>query len=442
MGTVLRGGTAITTGTASTTTLGFPVPAAVVSGDIIMIWCAAHAGAQTFSATSYTGATSVTVANVSAQLLYKTAVAADSGSTVTVTRTGSSNSWGGYLCGYGTQGFDPVPAVSGTASTNSTTVLAPGITTSHLGDTLVWLGMASATVAGATPGTLSVPAGYTLRGPQANSTAGTVGNIGVIWGDQAQSFPPGSTGNISGTDGNSNPNAAVLVGLQSFTAVTASTTFAVSGSVSGAIIRRPNTTLGGAASTLGLLQRTSNKSLSGTSSSAGKMNVVIEKTIIGQATALGFISTIYRQFRSVLLRVGSPLIRWITGATGNFSGNWDIGSPTQRWSVSTANISISQLSTEFVQIPVGVTINGVPYNPTADIVQFAFLLNPSAVPTSSNWVTGSWSTNSNSVYPYFAQALVGTAGSVALQSGTYTMWLRVTDSPEIPVHQVGMLTIY
>lgn len=476
MGTILRGGTSVTTGSTIATALIFPVPVSVVAGDIIMIWCASHAAAQSFSAASYTAAGSASTTNVSAQLIYKTAVSADSGSSVTVTKTGSSNSWGGYLCAYGSQGFDPTPS-AGSASTGSTVIVAPGITTTHLGDTLVWLGMATTSIAGATPGTMAVPGGYTTRGLQTNSLNGTVGNIGVIWGDQSQSFPPGSTGNISGTDTNSNPNAGLLVGLQSFTAVTASTTLAVSGSASGAVVRLANKITGGAASTFGIIENTTNKTLTSPVSSSGSIKTLTSKSVAGQfsvsgalqrnvsksiqssvtasgvlriitnkilaiqVSLLGVLSTIYRQFRVILLQAGAPLVRWRTSAGKSF-GNWDTGSPTLRWIMSTANLSISQLSTEFVQIPVGVTINGSLYNPTADTVQFAFLTNPSAVPTSSNWVAGSWSNNNNAVYPYLAQCLVGTAGTVSLTAASYTIWLRVTDSPEIPVHQVGTLTIF
>jgi hypothetical protein len=110
--------------------------------------------------------------------------------------------------------------------------------------------------------------------------------------------------------------------------------------------------------------------------------------------------------------------------------------------MSSASVSLSHLATEFVIIPVNVTKSGVLANPTADTVQFAFLLNPTASPQLSDWVNGSWDTSSNSIYSYLAQCLVGPVGAITLGTGTYAMWLKITDNPEVPVQQVGQLIIY
>ena len=99
--------------------------------------------------------------------------------------------------------------------------------------------------------------------------------------------------------------------------------------------------------------------------------------------------------------------------------------------------SQSILSTQYVQIPVTVRAPTA-YDPTSDVVQFAFtpLTYPVTEPTA--WITGSWST-----FPgpsYFAQCLVG-PGATALSIGTYQVWVKITDSPEVPVLQPSTLVI-
>ena len=104
-------------------------------------------------------------------------------------------------------------------------------------------------------------------------------------------------------------------------------------------------------------------------------------------------------------------------------------------------ISQSVLSTNDVQVPVGVQ-SAISYNPTGDTVQFAFtpLTYPVTQPGSGDWHTGSWVTFPGPAY--WAQALVGPAnGGTALSLGTYQVWLKITDSPEVPVLQPCLLTI-
>lgn len=107
-----------------------------------------------------------------------------------------------------------------------------------------------------------------------------------------------------------------------------------------------------------------------------------------------------------------------------------------------ADIGMSQLSTQYVFIPVSVTQGGISYNPTGDAVQFAFMPTPTQVPGSPDWVSGSWTTaSSNILYPYSAKCLVGPSGAITLGIGTYVMYLKITDSPEIPVLVAGYLAI-
>ncbi len=107
-----------------------------------------------------------------------------------------------------------------------------------------------------------------------------------------------------------------------------------------------------------------------------------------------------------------------------------------------APIGMSQLATMYVFIPFNVTKSGVPYNPTGDTVQFAFMPTPTQVPQVSDWVSGSWDTDTTSVlYPYSAKCLVGPAGTITLGIGTYIIYVKITDNPEIPVLIGGQLAI-
>lgn len=102
----------------------------------------------------------------------------------------------------------------------------------------------------------------------------------------------------------------------------------------------------------------------------------------------------------------------------------------------------SSLSLEFVDAAVTVTVGGNPLNPTGDTVQFAFL--PDGVkPGVGDWKTGSWDTTQPrpTGNAYMAQCLVGPGGTVTLAPGTYTMWIKILDSPEVPVSSYGLLTI-
>lgn len=102
-------------------------------------------------------------------------------------------------------------------------------------------------------------------------------------------------------------------------------------------------------------------------------------------------------------------------------------------------ITMSSLSTEYVQVPISATAAGVPVNPTSDQVQFAFMATGN--PSPGDWHLGSWETIAPNTY--IAQCLVGPgSGGVTLTAGTtYSIWVKVTDNPETPVRQVGLLKI-
>lgn len=104
-------------------------------------------------------------------------------------------------------------------------------------------------------------------------------------------------------------------------------------------------------------------------------------------------------------------------------------------------VTQSVLSTQLVQIQITVR-SPSSYDPTGDAVAMAFTPQtyPETSPTSGSWVTGSWATFPGPAY--WAQALVGPAnGGTALSLGTYQVWVRITDDPEVPVLQPCLLTI-
>jgi hypothetical protein len=97
--------------------------------------------------------------------------------------------------------------------------------------------------------------------------------------------------------------------------------------------------------------------------------------------------------------------------------------------------TISAASTEYVKVAVFATKNGQVVNPTSDTVQMAFTNAP---PQTGDWKAASWETAAPS---YFARCLVGPSGVIQLAPGTYDVWVKVTDIPEIPVKNAGRLDV-
>jgi hypothetical protein len=103
--------------------------------------------------------------------------------------------------------------------------------------------------------------------------------------------------------------------------------------------------------------------------------------------------------------------------------------------------SVDRDSREFVQAHVTVTVAGQPFNPTADVVEFAFTAIGARPVT---WYPGGW----DGIEPipgtngYRAQVLIGPGSTgPALTPGRYAVWLRITDNPEQPVMPVGQLVV-
>ena len=102
---------------------------------------------------------------------------------------------------------------------------------------------------------------------------------------------------------------------------------------------------------------------------------------------------------------------------------------------------ISSLSLEHVLARVSARKNGAVVNPTTDTVQMAFT-TAEAEPVGGDWKAATWETDSaTEPDTYYAVCLVGPGGTVTLADGTYRMWVKVTDSPEIPVKKAGILIV-
>jgi hypothetical protein len=114
-------------------------------------------------------------------------------------------------------------------------------------------------------------------------------------------------------------------------------------------------------------------------------------------------------------------------------------------SEDTASWYVSDLATEYVKVRVQATVAGVnPYNPTADVVQFAYVARE-AEPTGGDWVVGAWETETittpNGVtHIYRALGLVG-PGAKVLVRGSYDVYVKIIDNPETPVRFVGILEV-
>lgn len=101
---------------------------------------------------------------------------------------------------------------------------------------------------------------------------------------------------------------------------------------------------------------------------------------------------------------------------------------------------VAASSVEYVRVPIAASADGAAVDPTADTVVMAFIAG-GASPGVSDWKTASWETDTTTTPDtYYARCLVGSA--VTLTAGTtYTVWVKVTDSPETPVKRAGLLRV-
>jgi hypothetical protein len=103
---------------------------------------------------------------------------------------------------------------------------------------------------------------------------------------------------------------------------------------------------------------------------------------------------------------------------------------------------MSTLSLEYVRVRVQATESGAAQDPTGDTVAMAFVA-AAVNPGGTDWKTASWETDTTTTPDtYYARCLVGPAGTVTLAAGTYDVWVKVTDSPEIPALRAGSLEVF
>lgn len=104
-------------------------------------------------------------------------------------------------------------------------------------------------------------------------------------------------------------------------------------------------------------------------------------------------------------------------------------------------LTIPTGSLEYVRVPVYAEAAGAQVDPTGDTVQMAFMPG-SQTPEAGDWKSATWdSDTSTTPATYRAQCLIGPSGTVTLNRGTYTVWVKITDSPEVPVRPVGSLKV-
>ncbi len=96
---------------------------------------------------------------------------------------------------------------------------------------------------------------------------------------------------------------------------------------------------------------------------------------------------------------------------------------------------------------VSVIKNGELIDPTDDTVEIALPAigvdptdgdDQSDPVIESDWTSGGWDTVDDE---FFARILVGPDGDIELGVGDYDIYVRITDTPEIPVIRAGVLHV-
>lgn len=101
-------------------------------------------------------------------------------------------------------------------------------------------------------------------------------------------------------------------------------------------------------------------------------------------------------------------------------------------------LTLPRETVEYVRVPVKATEAGLPVDPTADAVTMAFEREGSRPTT---WHTAEWETDATAVpLKHYVRCIVG-PGHVELVRATYNVWVKIVDSPEIPVLLSGVLII-
>lgn len=107
------------------------------------------------------------------------------------------------------------------------------------------------------------------------------------------------------------------------------------------------------------------------------------------------------------------------------------------------DLEIAALSREYVRVPIQAYEDGAAVDPTGDTVVMAFTAL-TAQPASGDWKAASWETDATTdPDTYYARTEIGPGSTVgALAAGDYFVWVKITDSPEVPVKRAGTLRVF
>ncbi len=102
---------------------------------------------------------------------------------------------------------------------------------------------------------------------------------------------------------------------------------------------------------------------------------------------------------------------------------------------------IYSTATEFCRVPVSIKKNGAIYDPTSDVVRFAFPITRDS--SAATLLTGSWEIDTSTTpTTFWARCLIGSGvGGNPLTVGEYFIYVKITDNPETPVIAGGQLLI-
>lgn len=144
--------------------------------------------------------------------------------------------------------------------------------------------------------------------------------------------------------------------------------------------------------------------------------------------------------RLIVLTIAPPTTRWTVGEP--VAGLFTISDPVSRWRTGRPLVQqYASTSLEYVPVPVTAMVNGSPYNPTNDPVYMLFTSTFDA-PTagSSDWKAATWTTGTTQG-TYLANCLIGPGGTLTLTPGVYQVWIKITDSPEVPIRYSGQIEV-
>lgn len=216
MSPVLAAATGFSSGSGTNvTTASITKPTGSVSGNLLIIFANETGASITWSIPGFTAVTPASGTNCSCQVLYRVldGSGSDPGTTFTIT-CNPGGQWAGTcmrVTGASTSTpFDPSPT-SGQVNASSTSITAPGITTTINGDLLIWCG--ADRVPSGTPNAMTLPASYTDSGAGQSNSSSASSNAGNCAGYLVQGSA-GATGNVIGTEGSATANGAALLGTQ------------------------------------------------------------------------------------------------------------------------------------------------------------------------------------------------------------------------------------